>query len=534
MNASSDPTRLSMTGLTNENIDLAAAQVEEFLAGCALETRDRLRLRLTIEETLLKYQEALGPDAPFSLKCVKRLGRTRIELTFPGEQVDPALSQEETDSEVLRGLLAGMGMAPSWQYKNGVNLVTFTPPRKKPSQIRQLLGSIALAVVCGLVGLLLPENIRLFLSNDLVSPLFGTFMGLLSAVAGPMIFLSVAWGIYSIGDTATLGRIGKRMIGRFLLISLLVALVMVGLFLPFFPLSSAGGSAFNFRELFQMVLDIVPGNFFTPFTEGNPLQIIFVAVLIGLGLLILGSKVSMAAAFVEQSNYIVQLIMEAIGTLVPFFVFGSIFTMILSGDFAALTSLYKWPLLVLMGVAVVVCAYLLLVCVRKGVRPGVLVKKLLPTFLIALSTASSSAAFATNVECCEKELGIDKKVVNFGVPLGQVVFMPGAIVLFFAAGLCMAQIYGVEISPSWLVSAVLISVVLAVAAPPVPGGALTCYTILFAQLGIPTEAIAVAITLNIVMDFLATAVNLLCLQVELVELAGDLKLLDIDALRRRK
>lgn len=304
---------MSMIGLTNENVDRAA----EFLGECGLERKDCLRLRMTIEETLLKYQETLGTEGGFSIRCVKRLGRVRVELTVPGERIDPALSQEETDSEVLRGLLAGMGAVPSWQYKNGVNLVSFAPPRKKPSQVLTLLASIALAVVCGLLGLLLPEEVRSLLSQDLVSPLFNTFMGLLTAVAGPMIFLSVTWGIYSIGDTATLGRIGSRMIGRFLVISLLAGVGMLGLFLPFFSLSGAGNASFHFRELLEMVLNIVPGNFFTPFTEGNPLQIIFVAVLIGLALLVLGSKTTVAASFIEQSNYIVQLIMEGISALVP-------------------------------------------------------------------------------------------------------------------------------------------------------------------------------------------------------------------------
>lgn len=98
----------------------------------------------------------------------------------------------------------------------------------------------------------------------------------------------------------------------------------------------------------------------------------------------------------------------------------------------------------------------------------------------------------------------------------------------------MGEIYHVEMSPGWLVSALLIAVVLAVAAPPVPGGALTCYTMLFTQLNVPAEAITIAITLNIIMDFLATAVNILCLQTELVELAGGLDMLDVEALRAHK
>lgn len=525
---------MSMTGLTNQNIDLAAARAEEFLSECGLERRDSLRLRLTIEETLLKYQEALGPEGTFSIRCVRRLGRSRVELAFPGERIDPALSQEETDSEVLRGLLVGMGAAPSWQYKNGLNLVSFAPPKKKPSQVLTLLASVVLAVVCGLLGLLLPGEVRLFLSRDLVSPLFNTFMGLLTAVAGPMIFLSVAWGIYSIGDTATLGRVGSRMIGRFLIISLLVGVGMLGLSLPLFSLSSSGDTSFRFRELLDLVLDIVPGNFFTPFTESSPTQIIFVAVLIGLALLVLGSKTAVAASFVEQSNYIVQFIMEGISALVPLFIFCSIFTMICNQNFTVLAGAWKWPLLTLLGEAAVTAVYLLTVSVRKKVGVGTLVKKLLPTFLICLSTASSSAAFSTNMETCERDLGIDKRIINFGVPLGQVVFMPGAIIMFLTSGLCMGELYRVEMSPGWLVTALLISVVLAVASPPVPGGGLTCYTMLFAQLNIPAEAVSIAITLDVVLDFVVTAVNVLCLQTELVELAGGLDMLDVKTLRKHK
>ena len=86
----------------------------------------------------------------------------------------------------------------------------------------------------------------------------------------------------------------------------------------------------------------------------------------------------------------------------------------------------------------------------------------------------------------------------------------------------------------WPLLVLLGAGVLAVAASPVPGGALTCYTMLFTQLNVATEAITIAITLNIIMDFVATAVNILCLQTELVELAGGLDMLDVEALRQRK
>jgi len=520
------------TVLSNENIDTRIKEAEQFLSEASVDSKDMIRIRLAMEEALLNYQKVLGETESFSLRCVKRLGRLRIELSVPGLRYDPFAGEEE-GGEILRGILAGMGVAPVWQYKNGVNQIIFTPRKRKPSQILLLALSVVLAAVCGGICTLLPEYIRSFLSVQLITPIFNTFMGLLTAIAGPMIFLSVVWGVYSIGDTATLSKIGKRMILRFLLISFLLALLAGAAMLPFFPLTGSGGSSFDFSQLLQMVLDIVPGNFFTPFTQANPLQIIFVAVVIGLAMLVLGSKVSSVASFVEQSNSVIQLIMEAVSGMIPFFVFGSIFNMILSGSFSTLLQSSKLLPIMLLGHVLVCAVYLLLVCVRKRVSLPIFVKKVAPTFLIGLSTASSAAAYSTNVECCEKQLGIDRQIINFGIPLGQVVFMPGAAVIFLAAGLCMAEVYGVPISPTWLISALLITVVLAVAAPPVPGGGLTCYTMLFLQLNIPAEAVAITIALNVILEFFGTAVNLFCLQAELVELAGSLDRLDVETLRRR-
>lgn len=73
-----------------------------------------------------------------------------------------------------------------------------------------------------------------------------------------------------------------------------------------------------------MVLGIVPDNFLTPFLEGNPLQIIFLAVLAGMAMLILGNRAAVVSMFLEQANVIILLIMENISAFVPVFIFGSL------------------------------------------------------------------------------------------------------------------------------------------------------------------------------------------------------------------
>ena len=518
--------------LTGPGIDAAGEAAYEFLTADKVERKDALRVRLALEEALLRYRDE-GTAEGFTLRCRRRFRAPRVELNVPGPSLDPLAEPDRPDSGALTGMMAQMGLAPLWQYKDGVNRVLFTPKRKKRSLMVSLAIALVLAVALGYLCRLLPEAARLALSDKLVSPLFNTFVGLLTAVSGPMIFLSVTWGICCIGDMVSFGRIGKRMIAKFILYTVIFTVIAGAAVVPFFSIAAGGGQTFDPTELMDMVLDIVPANFFTPFTEGNPLQIIFVAVLIGMALLVLGEKVSVTATFVEQSNYVVQLIMEAISTLVPVFVFGSVFKMFLGDEFRLLAQSYKIILIMVLGTAVVMVCNLALVCVRWKVRPMTILKKTMPTFLIGLSTASAVAAYPTNQNCCERQLGISEKITRFGIPLGQVIYMPGASVLFLVGGLCMAETYGVAITPAWLLTLLFISVMLAIAAPPVPGAALTCYTLLFTQLGMPMEAVAIMTALNVILEFVATALNLFCLQMALTDLGGSLDMLDMDTLRSR-
>ena len=521
------------------NIDKASQTVTDFLSNEKVAPKEVQRIRLSVEEILLKYFDSAGDGVNFEVITSKRFRTLKIELAVDGDSIDP-FADGEGEGTILNNLLSNFGLAPTWRYKNGKNIIIFTAKKqKKLSQILQLGIAILSAIALGGFCFLLPDKVSDFIATDLVAPVFDTFMGLLSAIAGPIIFLSVVWGICGIGDMATFGKIGKKMIGRFLLVSIIVGAAMTALFALMFQTSAIGGAAFEFSDLYEMILDIIPSNLFAPFIEGNSLQIIFIAIIVGIAMLVgltmlfLGNRIPIMINVVDQLNVVMQTIMSAVSSFIPFFVFGSIFNMIVGGNLLSVAKSYKLILVMLLGDLVLMAAYLLLVSVRKKVTPLTLFKKLMPTYIIGLTTASAVAAYQTNISTCEKKLGIDKKLIDIGIPLGQVIFMPGAIVLFVAAAFGMAETYGVAITPTWMFTVFIISVILAIAAPPVPGAALTCYTILFMQLGIPTEAIAVVIALNVILEFVATAVNLFCLQTELVELSGSLQTLKTEVLRNK-
>ena len=96
----------------------------------------------------------------------------------------------------------------------------------------------------------------------------------------------------------------------------------------------------------------------------------------------------------------------------------------------------------------------------------------------------------------------------------------------------LASAYHVQCTPAWLILAVFICIVVAVSAPPIPGGGAAAYMILFLQLGIPGEALAVALTLDIIADFLMTSFDMFTLQMALINISSRMKRIDKNILRK--
>ena len=156
----------------------------------------------------------------------------------------------------------------------------------------------------------------------------------------------------------------------------------------------------------------------------------------------------------------------------------------------------------------------------------------MPTFIIALSTASSAASFSTNVKDANQKLGIDKKLVDFAIPLGQVLFMPAYIAMLFGTEAGLAEACGIPITIPWLFVAFVTNLLVAFAVPPIPGGAALGFAVVFAQLGIPVEMMAIAIAINAISEFPATAIHASGWQLTLIDVADSLKMLDKETLRK--
>ena len=500
-----------------------------------MEPKNRLRIRFMVEEILLDWQEHFSDRANCQIRMGKRFQRPFIQLEIEGESYNPLEKSTEEFGDYRNRLLANMGLAPLFAYKGGRNIITFRLKKAKANPLWSLAIAVTAGLLVGAAGMWLPESLRLSVLNHILTPIYDTFFNLLGTIAGPMVFLSVAWGIYGIGDTATFGRIGKRMIIHFVSVVFLICTACTALMLPFFSLNfvqeSAGTSQLS--SLFQMILGFIPADIVTPFQDGNSLQIILLGAAIGVALLILGQQTEVVAQAIEQINYVIQFLMEIISTLVPSFVFIVLVQMIWSGTLDVVLSAWK-PMLVFLIIAIIMAAAMVLVAAGCGkTSPLSVFKKDLPTFIIGITTASSVATFGTCTNICEKKLGVSEHITSFGVPLGVVMFPPATAMYFIIICIYTAEIYNVECSAVWFLLAIFSVVVLAIAAPPIPGGTLTCYSIMFTQLGLPAEALVVALALDVLCDFVATGMNMMCLQMELVIQSKRMGMLNEVILRKK-
>lgn len=517
--------------LSAQTIDDVSAICMESLAEAGADKKDIQRIRLSLEEILGVWHETMA-NAPVYVSCGEKFGRMFMEIGVEGRQCDAW----EDDGAFLFSsrLLTQAGLSLAYTYKNGRNCLICNPPKKsRMGQMAQLVIAVSLAIVLGLLGRMLPQAGRAAVLA-VTGPVFEMILGGLRAVSSPLVFLAVCCGIISIGDMALVGKIGKKLIIKMLTGTFVLGIICAVLgSLIFHVDSETGGMGFaGFSEIYRMILRIVPSDIMSPFLEGNALQIVFLGICVGAALLIVGEKVSLLQNIVMQVNEIVQFLMGALGSLMPVFIFLSLFDLLLSEFDSGFASLFKVLFLTIPGCILLVLIYILYAAARLQIHPVLLFGKMLPTYLIALTTASSAAALATNLETCEKQLGIPKKVADFAVPLGQVIYKPGFVIGMFSVTLCMAEYYGTAISPLWLVTTVLATWLLSMAVPPIPGGALSIFTVLFAQLGIPDGAIALAVALNAILDFFMTSCGLSCLQVNVMLVSGSVGMLDKETLHK--
>lgn len=496
------------------------------------DSKDALRYRLSAEECLLYWLNHGFEGRKVTFTAGKYMFSNFFNISIDTSTGNPYLEKSELFGTYCDSILVSLHLNPEYSVRDHETRIRFKVKKAQRGQITRLLMVMAFAIAFGLVGLMLPDGIRSFLLETVITPIYDTFFKILGCVAGPMIFLSVAWGVYGIGDTATLGQIGKKMLLKYTgLVFLVTAFTAV-----FYPvlgpeLSETSDLSGQLSAISELVLGIFPANIIEPFTSGNTLQIILLAIVIGIALLYLGRQTSAIARAIEQINLVVQFLMEVVSRLVPYMIFLIVVSLIWSGNIASLNTMWKLILSFFVMVVAVTLGFLIYTSIRYKVSIITLIHKSMPAFLVGITTASSAAVFSINVSTCEKKYGIDNSLVDFGIPLGMVINKPVSGIINLMLAFYFMSVYDISCSFEGIIAAVFVSAVVAIATPPIPGGGAAAYAMLYNQLGIPDDALAMTLALDMLLDFAITAFTVVIIQYTLIDISAGMGMIDKDVLR---
>jgi Na+/H+-dicarboxylate symporter len=144
-------------------------------------------------------------------------------------------------------------------------------------------------------------------------------------------------------DLTTLNSLGLKVIARFILLIFLFAVMAIGISEVFFPVLSIGGyeDSFDFATILNLFLSAVPKNIITPFAEGNVLQVVILAFLIGAAVVSLSERVINLKKFINESKFTVFKIMDMVLKIIPATIFLCIFQTIMTSDFTEIENAWK-------------------------------------------------------------------------------------------------------------------------------------------------------------------------------------------------
>ncbi len=367
-----------------------------------------------------------------------------------------------------------------------------------------------LAIVAGaIVGIYLPQaGLSIKILGDI-------FLSLLKMIIVPLVFTSVFIAMLGLGNMGKFRDVGiKTMLYYFCTtaLSVLVGLVVVNLLEPGkgFEISSKP-EAPEVKELTlrDIIFNLIPSNPLQSMAQGNVLQIIFFAVMLGLAMLTVKREyLTHVKDFFEGINEALINLTKWIIKLTPIGVFALVSFMVASVGIEAFLSLWKYALAVVLGLAIHAFITLPILGFLIGrYNPYKYFLQVREAPLLAFSTASSAATLPVSMQVAEEKAGVKKETAGFVLPLGATINMDGTALYESVAAVFIANVYGIDLSLGQMITIFLTATLASIGAAAIPGAGLVMMTLVLSSVGIPLEGIGLIIAVDRFLDMLRTATN---------------------------
>ena len=344
------------------------------------------------------------------------------------------------------------------------------------------------------------------------------FIRLMQMLVVPLVFCSLICGSMAIGDTKTLGKVGVKTIGFYLVTTALAVCVALGSALLINPgrgldmdavQKGTVSSTTEATSLVDTLLNIIPKNPVQSMANGDMLPIIVFALFVGIMLAKLGTRGSVVANFFSQFNDVMMEMTMAIMKIAPIGVFCLIARTFATVGFSAFAPMLKYMGNVTLALAIqCLVVYQILLFVFTRLNPFKFIKKFLPVMGFAFSTATSNATIPMSIDTLSKKMGVSKQISSFTIPLGATINMDGTSIMQGVAVVFIAQAYGIPLTMGNLATVVVKATLASIGTAGVPSVGLVTLAMVLNSVGLPTEGIALIMGIDRILDMIRTAVNI--------------------------
>ena len=383
----------------------------------------------------------------------------------------------------------------------------------------KILLGMALGLFSGLllqwVDLASDNFFRFYLVDGFFDAIGQIFIVSLKMLVVPLVFVSLTCGAASLGATGSIGRLGGKAIGLYLFTTAVAVTMALSMALIINPGMDAGtvleAPDYQGQEtpgIKETLINIFPDNPVASMAEGEMLQIIVFAMLLGIALSqskLAGERV---VSFFEDLNEILMRLINLIISLAPYGVFCLMLKLGLTVGWAEITKLASYFFTVVLVLAMqALLVYPLLLSLVAKVNPYIYLRKMREPLLVAFSTSSSGATMPVTLRTVKDKLGVDNKVASFAVPLGTTINMDGTAIMQGVATVFIAQFYGIDLSVNAYLMVILTATMVSIGAAGVPGVGIVMLSMVLAQAGLPVEGIGLIIGVDRLLDMMRTCVN---------------------------
>ena len=350
---------------------------------------------------------------------------------------------------------------------------------------------------------------------DLYIKPFGTiFLNLLKFIVVPLVMCSIISGIVSMKDISKVGRIGLWSMLYFMLTTIFAAalgLFVATLLKDYFPTIDLNventQTDIVTLSLMDQLVGFFPKNILEPILNSSMMQVIVIALFIGIAIVHVGEKAEAAKQVILSFNEIVTKILSYIMAISPIGVFCMLVPVVATNGAQVLGS-YA----VLIGVDYLcffihaILIYATTVFLLGRINPLRFFKEMTPAMLFAYSSDSSVATLPYTMECTRR-LGVKKDLGNFVLSLGATVNMDGVAIYLGVTSVFIATCCGMDLNFNQYLAIAISSTIVSIGTPAIPGGSLALMAMVFASAGIPVEGVAIAAGIDRLVDMARTTMS---------------------------